>query len=419
MTTGSGSSWRPQKAKEATHGGGALSASEAFGHGLAAVLPILGPAAADVGEHFAQGDTAGGVGGMFGLLTPFALKYGLEAKTSGSLMPTKAKIAATNTARADVLTRQANQQVSQRVLAPGNPRYKGTATKIAPELLARDVNVGRFGDARMALQQFADEGMDKAGAAIDAAAQVRTAPMPLKPVIDALNARIDEFHVQGQPIPTAVGRVQALTQLRNYLRTLSRKTGGAISFDELRAIRDDFYDAADKAKGYAMTGGNEHLADMGWAAREGGGAIRQAIADKMPDLAKYNADYTFFKRLADVLDPNLGRPKQTNYVPSGVTGGMSATGAIAGAELLRDLPGVGRFGAVLGSQLLPRLKALVASPAWDLVSAKDKLALANALRKGDVGGARLLIGSFSRYAPRGGTNLAAAPASASQPDSRR
>jgi hypothetical protein len=121
-----------QKAKAAANGGGVLSASEALGHGLAAVLPILGPAAADVGEHFAHGDVAGGVGGSVGMLLPFAAKYGLEAKKAGTVAPTNAALEAADQARARALRRDAESQVSEKVLAPGNPRYKGTAQQVAP-----------------------------------------------------------------------------------------------------------------------------------------------------------------------------------------------------------------------------------------------------------------------------------------------
>lgn len=394
-----------QKAKAAI-GGDPLSAVEALGHGMAAVLPVLGPAAADVGEHFAAGDTAGGVGGALALLTPFAAKYGIDAVKAKSAIPTRARVADANAGQADLLTREANQQVSQRVLAPGNPKFKGIAAKIAPEVLDR----GLKGD-RLQLQQLADDGMDKAGAAIDAAVQAKAGPIPTQPIVQALTDRIQDHHVSGSVIPTATGRVAALTQLRDYIAQL----GPAIPFDEIRKIRDEFYDAADKAKGYMQTGGNEQLADIGWAAREAGGAIRQTIANEIPELKGPNAEYTFFKRLSDVLDPNIGRPKQTNYVPTGVTGGMATAGAIIGENALAHLPG----GAALGAWIVPKLKALTNSPAWDLASAQKKIALAEALRKGDLKGVKGLMMNISVMAPRGVPGWVEAPAASSTADNRR
>lgn len=396
-----------QKAKEAANGGGVLSASEAFGHGLAAVLPILGPAAADVGEHFAQGDIAGGVGGTFGLLSQFAVKYGFDAAKAKSPMASKANIAAASTDQAARLTREAEQQVSQQVLAPGNPKYKGVATKIAPDVLDR----GMQGD-RLALTQAAEDLMAKSGAEIDAAWKAHQQPLATQNVLQTLDQRIKDLQVGGADIPTAAGKVQALTQLRDYLAKL-----GDLSKDDFLKIRDEMYDAAEKAKGYQVAG-NEHIADMGWAARETGSAMREAQAAQVANLTGPNADYTFAKRLRDVLDPNVGRPKQTNYVPTGVTGGMATAGAIAGAKLLEGIPVVGKAGALIGSQLLPKLKAFLASPEFQLASAQKKMALADALSKGDVGGARSLMLQISALAPRGVPGWAATPATASTPDNR-
>lgn len=47
--------------------------SESAGHFAAGALPMIGPAAADVGEHFKNGEIARGSGGMLGLLLPMIL----------------------------------------------------------------------------------------------------------------------------------------------------------------------------------------------------------------------------------------------------------------------------------------------------------------------------------------------------------
>jgi hypothetical protein len=47
--------------------------SEAAGHGTAALLPLLGPAAAEAGEQIGTGDVAGGLGKGVGLLAPIAV----------------------------------------------------------------------------------------------------------------------------------------------------------------------------------------------------------------------------------------------------------------------------------------------------------------------------------------------------------
>ena len=370
----------------------ALSATEAMGHGLAAVLPILGPAAADVGEHGARGDLAGMAGGAAGLLVPFAAKYGLEKGT----VP--------NAAKADLLTREAEQQVAQRVLAPGNPRYKGTAAAIAPEVLDR-----KLSGSRLELQQLATEGMDTAGTAIDQTVSAHggpQAPVATTPIVDAMTKRIAELTVNGQPIPTAAGRVKSLTQLRDYVKNL----GLNAPFESIKAIRDDFYSEAAKQSGYEASG-RAPLADAAWAAREGGSAIREALAVDRPDTAAHYADYTFWKNLNDVLDPTLGRPK-AGTVTTGVTGGLHTTGAIIGAGI-SHVPGAQAAAALVVSKLLPAIREAQASPGWQLAQASKKLALAKAIKAGNVGVAKGILFQIAKGAPR---TIDAAPALATAAD---
>ena len=386
-----------QKAKEAAGGGGVLSATEALGHGLAAVLPILGPAAADVGQHFAEGDVAGGVGGAAGVLLPFAAKYGLEATQAKSLTPSAATIGAANAASVDLLRREAAQQVSERVLAPGNVRYRGDAQRLAPQLLER-----RLPGNRLELAQIAEEGMSDAGARIDAVTNQYGAQQPTatQPIVDALDARIKSFQVNGQTIPTAADRVAALERLRDYVKTL----GPQVPFNELRKVRDEWYRAADEARMYEKRG-NAQFSDIGWAAREGGSIIREEFGKLRPELMDANADYAFYKTLNDVIDPVLGRPKQ-GTVTTGVTGGLHTTGAIIG-EGLSNIPGLKAAGALAVSKLLPAIREAQASPGWQMAEAQKKFDLAKALQRGDTGRVRAILFQITKLAPRETTPLAA------------
>ncbi len=369
-----------QKVKEAAGDKNPLTAVEALGHGMAALLPILGPAAANVGEHGAQGDVAGMMGGATGLLAPFAVKYGLELKN------------APNPGKADLLRRDAEQTVSQRVLAPGNPKYKGTAENIAPEVLSRKLQ-----GSRLELQQIADEGMTAAADKIDEAVQAHKA-MPAAtpgaahgidtaPIVKAIDDRLADFSSGGKIIPTAAAKVQHLTALRDYIAGL----GKTVPFEELRKVRDDFYRAADEAKGYQ--GPDINVPDAGWAAREAGSAIRSQFSKDVPGLAAANADYTFFKRLGDVLDPTLGRPKLVNGTPVGITGGLATAGAVAGHAM-------GTGASLVLARLLPAIQNTVNSPAWQLAKAAQKTALADAIEAGQMGRATSLLTTIAAMAPR-------------------
>lgn len=381
-----------EKAKELAKQGRYV---EAAGHTVASVVPILGPMAADTGEQIASGDIAGGLGKATGILAPFAAKYGLELKN------------APNPGKADLLRREAETTVSQRVLAPGNPKYRGTAQAIAPQVLER----GMQGN-RLQLQQLADEGLTDAADKIDAAINSSQASgaaqaIPTKPILDALDARLKSMQVNGQDVPTAAGRVGNLTKLRDYLG----KQGQTLSFDQLRTIRDDFYRAAEEAKGYTQVP-DQSIADAGWAAREAGGAIRQHLAASVPGLADANADYTFFKRLGDVLDPAIGRPKNVVAAPSGVTGGQSTAGAIVGAAAAAGshLPVLQGASALVASRLLPALLEARNSPAWQLATAARKMQLADAIERGQMTRAQGLLLQISKAVP-----VAAHPPQRSQP----
>jgi hypothetical protein len=348
---------------------GLLSKTEAAGHALAAITPIVGPMAASAGEQIAAGDVAGGLGKGAGLIAPVAAGAAIRSRI------------APRPGAADILTRQAEEQVSQRVLAPGNPAFRGRAAALAPDVLARKLKGGR-----PELQQAAEEGMADAGARIDDAIQTAggaNAQVSLLPVIGRLQQRIHDLRDSvGQPLSgQAKLRIDALNERITQLRALGQKGSGAASFEDLRKLRDESYRIADEARGYQKQG-NPAMADEGWAARETGSAIRQTFADRSPAAAMANADYTFWKTLNDVLDPVQGRPKATS--PSqGVTGGARTVGAVTG-----NLLG-GKAGAFIGSTLIPWIKERVASPTWQLADAQHKLKLAQAMRRGDVGAMKM------------------------------
>lgn len=360
---------------------------EAIGHAAAGALPLVGPVAAAAGERIAAGDVAGGLGEAAGLVAPFAASGAVRAGV------------ARRARRGDpaILERQAANQVSQRVLAPGNVAFKGRAESVATEVLRRGMR-----GSREELAQAADEGMAQAGADIDAAVTAgggRASGVVVDPIIAQLRHKIADLSVNGQPIAGAEGRVAGLRQRIDFLERTSRRARPAnappssprfeMSFDDLRRIRDEQYRLADEAKAYRRMG-NPALSDEGFAAAETGGAIRQEFARLSPDLAKANADYTFFKTLGDVLDPAQGRPKAT--APSqGITGGAATTGAVVG-NLVSP-----KVAFVLGV-VRPWIQKMRSEPAWQLADAHSKMRLAEAIRNGDVPAAQRLMVQISEGA---------------------
>lgn len=357
---------------------------DAVGHAAGAV-PVIGPLGLDIGEQAEAGDYAGAAGTLAGLLTPVGVAGALRGR-----MARQARRGVPAT-----LEREAAQQVSQRVLAPGAVAFKGKAEAAAPELLRRGMKGGRE-----QLAEAAEEGMESAGRRIDEAIDAgggAQSGVIIDPIVARLQRKLDSLLINGEPIEGTAGRVAGLRaridQLERVAKTNARpgliragqappSVSRALSFDDLRRFRDEQYRLADEAKAYRRMG-NPSLSDEGFAAAESGSAVRQEFAALSPDLAAANADYTFFKTLGDVLDPAQGRPKVT--APSaGITGGAATSGAVAGSF-------VGPKAAFVLGVVRPWIQKMRSEPAWQLADAHAKMRLAQAIRNGDVPAAQKLM----------------------------
>lgn len=358
--------------------GTAPTLAEKAGHYTAGVLPVLGPAAANIAERGVEtGDVAGMVGGGLGLVAPFGADLALNMRRGfqqGMQQPA-------------LLERAATSQVAEKVLGPGNAAYKGKARAIAPEILKRGLSGGRA-----ELAQIADEGMAEAGARIDAAVDAAggpSKPIAVQMIISPLDDAIDKLSVRGVPIEGAADRVAQLKARIDQINALA--TNGELSYGNLKKIRDVNYQVADQSRGYERT--IPMKSDEGFAARETGSAIRGEFAAQNPAAAAANADFAFFKTLNDVLDPALGRPKQT-APPAGVTGGSRTVGAVVGNMISPQA-------AFVMSTVIPWMKEFRSTPAWQLMDAQKKMALAEAIRTGNNGKAIYLLKEAAKYTPRG------------------
>lgn len=376
--------------------------AEMIGHGTAAVLPVLGPMAAEAGEQIGSGDVAGGLGKATGILAPFGVKGVMDARTASR--------SASAGPRADYLERQAAEQVSKRVLSPANPRYRQPAADVAPELLKRGVQ----GD-RIQLQQWADELIGSSSEAIDKAwdALPPTHKTPTGPIVARLNAQLKAMEFPGKGKAAEVNPVMAdlhaqLSQLRDFVK----RRGAALSADDVRALRQQFDEAAAQAGAFAKTSGDAKLSAAGQAALDTANAFRHEIANTVPGLAPANADMHLGLTVRDILDPTKGRPS-TPSVTTGATGGLHTTGAIIGSAATK-IPGLQAVAAFIASDLIPRIRNAQVSPQNQLRLAQDKYKLAQALRKGETSAAKTIAVNMTAYLPRGeaATRSGATPATA-------
>lgn len=340
--------------------------TEAVARAVAGSVPLVGPMVAQIGEQAGEGDIAGAAGKLTGLAVPFAAERALSARAASRAA-----------SKAPILEQQAIDQVAQKVLAPGAPAWRGRAQAIAPEILKRGYKGGRD-----ELRQIAEEVMDDAANRIDARIQATggvTAQVPIAEYESGINARITGLKDSaGHPLSDqAAKRIQALEKRKYQIRALGGKRG-TVQFEDFRKLRDEDYRIANEARAYERAG-NPALADEGWAARENGGIIRELFARRDPETAAANADYTFGKTLHDILDPAIGRPKSMKPT-EGVTGGARTTGAVVG-----HLAG-SKAVTFVSSVVIPWVRERMADSSWQLADAHAKMKLADAMKRGDIGG---------------------------------
>jgi hypothetical protein len=121
------------------------------------------------------------------------------------------------------------------------------------------------------------------------------------------------------------------------------------------------------------------------AERVAADAIRAEFAKSSPDLAKLNAEFTFWKGVQDVAEATVAREAgkiRQQIVPRGI--GLTA-GVLSG-ETLGEKAGFGALGFALGGKAVE----LFGSTGWKTASAVTKNRLAKLVAKGDFEGAALL-----------------------------
>lgn len=349
---------------------------------VAAAIPILGPVAAEAGEQIGSGDIAGGLGKATGIIAPI-----VAARAIGKSTPAKAAV------KADRLRREAEGLVSDRVLAPANPKYKVPAQKVAPELLKRGVQ----GD-RVAIQQFADDLIGTAEQQLDDLATTHAADrLPTAPTLKTLDDAMAKMQFDGPHGPQVNPAFQdAYSELAKQRQFVADR-GADMSLADMRRLRQSLDAVSKKAGAFSKASGDLGLSAVEDAVLETGNALRDQIATSRPEFAGPNADMHLGLTLRDILDPAKGRPK-TPSVTTGATGGLHTTGAIVGS-VASNIPIVKSIAAFVASDLIPRIRNAQVSPQNQLRLAQDKFKLAQALKAGKPSVAQGVMHNMSMYIP--------------------
>ena len=159
---------------------------EGAGYGMAGIVPIIGPLAAETGEQIASGDVAGGAGKAAGILAPIGAVQ--AARTARATIPagTRARVASS-------LERGAAERVTDVMaptVGPNKVRFGNQADRVAPDV-ARTLASEGAPLTREGLHTTVQTKLAEAEAALEAASQARNpnAVIHTRPILRDLEQR--------------------------------------------------------------------------------------------------------------------------------------------------------------------------------------------------------------------------------------
>lgn len=267
---------------------------------------------------------------------------------------------------ASVLERSA-QRGMEKVLAPTKETMKIKSKQVLPELTARR----KVAFSRKGLSEQVEGELRMSGEAIDEAWQKLPEGTREKvtPILDALEESKSNFVVEGTIIePTAF---KAADDLQKIILDVS-KGEDTISSESLRRVRQIWDESIDRSKGFTKDLSEQDKLSI---KREATDAIRRVLSDAHPEIATLNAEYSFWKKVDDVLSETIKRKTGQDEIGVNVRA-MGIGGGIGGSNL-------GLKEAAIGAGLFGGLALAMRSTLWKTVSAATKMKLAEAIVAGN------------------------------------
>lgn len=283
---------------------------------------------------------------------------------------------------APVLQASAEKGYAQ-ALGATTKENKAITQRIVPELLKR--RVSSF--SRPKLLSKIEKGIESAGRQMDTVLESipKDAPVNLASVASDLEQAKQSFMVPGAGGRLVVADPQAVQHIegfQNIIRDIGTKNAPYESVRKLRQIWDKSIAQSKGFYGKTVTEGS--LLD---AKKEAANALRGELAKQFPDMAKVNAEYSFWSNAQKVLSDTIERT-QSQKRPLTETIRRSA-GAIGGTMV------GGPLGGVLGDVALGALSKIVDSTAWKTLGSIQKSSLAKQLATGDLEGFVKLISKIA------------------------
>lgn len=348
---------------------GALSRGAALGR---EGLKQLAKQGARIGGLYGAGTGASSVakqedGTIEEALMQALLQGGVGAGIGAALPAAFAAAPRISTALQEGLRASADKSRAQALLAGGGTgTAKRTVEKLLPQMRERPVGE-TYALTREGLQRKAETALEKAGEAFEevGALEGSTKTAPLLKFLDDLKTS-SGAEIEGRPILD--------TDLNNIelVREKIAQYGDVISDDNLNKIKKSF-----AKKGYGVANATEgSLKEIQKLASD---EIRGILAEKHPDFAKINQEYSFWRGLSDVTEATNLRKRGHSFNTANITAALAGVGGVLSGGTIPAALGTG-LALGVGSRYL--VKAMQ-SPGWKLASAKVKDSLAKALAIGE------------------------------------
>lgn len=274
-----------------------------------------------------------------------------------------------------------------------------TKEKLVPEVLKRRI----VASSRESLEAKAAQSAEDWGKALEQAYSglPQGASVKPEPIIAALEKAKDKFFTVEKGVKVQLGgdierqAVKQLSKMQDAIADLASvpntatlfTAGGKkipilndVSIESMRKLRQKLDDTVAKAGGFA--GKDIKVQNQLWARREAANSIRREISKEYPEIAKINAEFSFWQNMDDVLSATQLRT-QSQSTP--LTRQLfRLTGAIGGAA------GGGIQGTVIGLATAEALSRAFSSTAWRTVSGQSKNLLSKMLADGKTQEAAIL-----------------------------
>lgn len=346
--------------------------STALGHTAAGMIPVVGPAAANVGEQLGNDvgegrSPANALGQATGLLLPFGVSKALD------FVPAKAPVGAGDGLRASAEadyakalnpTTRANKAITNDQLAPGLAKRGVVASSIEK---VKEIGESKAAEIGQKIDDFFD---DKAQ---------QGATLPAQPILD----KLDKYAKQSQVVNPKTGSVTELDpglaatvdEMKKQIQSVADSKTGEVPMENLRQIRQYYDKKLNGVKDWALDANARSHVE---AARQLPNAIRGVFADAYPELADLNTDFSFHKNLAKVAGDTIERTQ--GQKPSLTVGIAKALGAASGAH-------GGPLAAIGSAEIAGKLAKFQQSFLWKSLSAQSKLKVADMISQGNPQGA--------------------------------